>query len=607
MAVRKRAEIVVTAKTDQAAQEFQRLAASEEQASAKLAEFVAKARAANDAARFAGFDKGVESAKRLTPALATATMASTAATRGLIQFSQGAGTGGLAAGALKTGIMAASAAAGPLGMALAAAGIAAVDFASDQHSAAKATEETTIAMEKQRRVMALQREAAARSAREDAYRDRMNREYWADRQKEVDGRLEELKSIENSLAQHGRGKEMSAYIAREAEIRADNAAAMGRHEEAAEIRRAEELRKLTALGEKDRERATHKREQAKWSAEITNQLLMQKNLAGFTREGSDSREFKAELDASRDAVISKSFAEFRKQQMIDAASAEIRGQESMLEIKLQGIEREKAAGVDPWSLAQKEADAHLFALDARQHYIDQTLAGHERLIASEEVAAARRQVLHQRELQSIAATQRKRAEQRRAFEQIGNAVGRVHEGMAAAALRGAFSTGQSVKQSVRHFAAAEAQEMTITAATEGIRGLVALASYNYPKATQHFTNAGLAGAQAIALGSIYGVTAGNGHKPKTGSGLAPATGANFGLAPIGGDAGGGMSQRSGEIGKGPPISRQHASPPPSQGGPIRTGGSTTINFYSLTGPDSQQMIELRRALKRSERDDGDVN
>jgi hypothetical protein len=281
--------------------------------------------------------------------------------------------------------------------------------------------------------------------RELAYHDRVNREYWAGRQLEIDARSEELKAIENTLARHGRGKDMSAMMAREAEIRADNAAAMGRHEEAAQIRREEELRILRELGAEDQKRVSAKREEAKWSAEIINSMRMRKPL--IEREGSDSRDFAAEMREAKAGEVRKSFTEFRKQQQIDAMQAEIRGQESMLEIKLQGIERERAAGVDPWTLAQREADARLYALQAQQNYIDQTMVGQERLIANEEIAAQRRQILHEKELQHIAHVQRKRAEQRKQFEMIGNAVGRVHEGIAAAALRGAFAQGQSVKES----------------------------------------------------------------------------------------------------------------------------------------------------------------
>lgn len=613
MVVRKQAEIKVTAKTDQAAQQFAMLSASQDRAAESLNKYVEAARKQNDIDRLASFDKSVTQLQKreaVTRSLAMST--------GGLAEKLGLGAGAATAFgsaikqvetgqmSLKQGVMSVAAAFGPLGIAVGLAGSALVGFVQHQREAADAADEVTKALEKQRRALALEREDKARAAREEAYHIRVDKEFWSARQRAVDEYADELKGIENTLAQHGRGRDMSAYIAREAEIRAHSAETMGRYEEAAQIRREEELRLLGEIGEKDRQRGKQKREEARWSAEITNQIRMQHAL--ITREGSDSRDFAAEMRAAKAGEVRQSFVEHRKQQQIDAMSEEIRGQESMLEIKLQGIERERAAGVDPWSLAQQEADAKLFALEAHQRYVDETMVGQERLIASEQIAAQKRQVMHERDLQMIAAIQRRREQQRRAFEQIGGAIGRVHEGIAAAAIRGAFASGQSVKDSVRHFAAGEAAEMSITAATETIRGLVAIASYNFPKATQHFTNAGLAGAQAISLGALYGVTAGNGRSVHKGSGLAPATGANFGLAPSNGD-GGGMSSRSGSIGQGPPISRptSSATPPPRAGGPRRDGAAPVINIYSLTGPDSAQMTELRRALKHSERDDGDVN
>jgi len=290
--------------------------------------------------------------------------------------------------------------------------------------------------------------------------------------------------------------------------------------------------------------------------------------------------------------------------MIDLAAVEMRGQESMLEIKLADIERQKEAGVDPWTLAEVERDARMFALQAQEEYVSRTLQGQELLIAREEIASQRRGVVHAVEMQRAAADFAVREKQKQRMQVYGSALSNVYTGIAAAAIRGAFVQGQSVRDSVKSFAAGKAQEMAILGATEAIQALAAAAMYNFPKAAQHGINSGLALAQAGILGATYGVLSG-----RDGRGGGGNQGASFGPGSVGesgGGGGGGQSPRGGEIGKGPPISRPTpATPPPRADEPFR--GSPVINIYSMTGPDAAQMIQLRRALKNSERDDGEVN
>lgn len=427
-------------------------------------------------------------------------------------------------------------------------------------------------------------------------------------------RGEELKNIERELALLGDNakarKSVNDLLTKKAEITAYSLQLEGKIDEAEKVRFDEEIRQLRLLSESTNTRRSGIRGLTEAQREFNRELEKARGIQ-IQRDGSDSREFAAEMDLAKQQQIARGFAEFRRSQVVDAATAEQRKNQSLLEVKLQGFELERAAGVDPWSIAERETSARLAMLDAQRLYIDETLSGQDRLIAHEELAAERRGVLHSLELARIAKEQRAREIQRQRFAVVGNAVGAIHSGIAAAAIRGAFQQGQSAKQAVKHFASAKAQEMTIVGATELIQAGVAATMFNYPLAAQHLANSAAGFGQAAILGATYGALGGGRGGGGGGGGFG---GSAFGLGSTGGM--GGASGGTGEttqIGKGPPISRQYTTasvptPPPSSG-PLRTRGGPTIqaNFYSITGGDrDQQVKELRYLLARSEREEGNA-
>lgn len=221
----------------------------------------------------------------------------------------------------------------------------------------------------------------------------------------------------------------------------------------------------------------------------------------------------------------------------------------------------------------------------------------QRRAATEE----RENVLHQARLARIGIEIKQEQRKRAVMQQVGGAIVDVHARVASAAIAGAFQSGTSVKQMVRTSAAAAAQECFITAAVEQIKAIAAFASLNIPQGIAHETAAGLALAQGITFGAIYGVAGGGLGKV----GGARGSASQFGLGSSGGGApagGGGTTDRSAHIGEGPPISRPSIAPPGTQHAPRRSGGDTHLHIHSTLPPSESQMIDLRRSIARSKRE-----
>lgn len=331
------------------------------------------------------------------------------------------------------------------------------------------------------------------------------------------------------------------------------------------------------------------------------------------RENSDTREFG---QAARDAQMGAVVGAIRSQRQADADDAlamERTKIQSVLEIKLQGVEQMQAAGLDPYSLtgadpfiaAQREANARMEALAAEENYLRRVMSGRKLEIAQAEIDSKRRDVLHTKELARIASEQAKREKYRAQMQHIGKSVADVHAGVAMAAMQGAFASGESAKSAVKHFAAAKTQEMGILAATEGIQAIASAAMLNFAGAEAHGIAAGMAAGEAAVLGSIYAIA--TNENPFTGA-TGPSSG-KLGKDKPTTSADGGASGSS--IPGGPPISRpgQHSPdgpPMPPQGA---QGGGTVIyvtNQSLLPYDPAAQMLALRRALKRSEQNDGAV-
>lgn len=432
-------------------------------------------------------------------------------------------------------------------------------------------------------------------------------------------RKERLKDIERELALLGDDKKARATINgllhEKAEITAYQLELSGELEKAEKVRFEEEIREIKDLGDQSRATAGKMKGLTQAQREF-RAALMDAQRGQLKRDGSDSREFAGAMaDAQAGAQIDAIKAQRKTQLADDVAFLELKNQ-TLLDVKLKAIELEQAAGLDPWSLngtdpwiaAQREADARLFALEQQEAYIQQTLTGREKLIAQEELEGNRRDILATRELARIAKDQRERDKYRARMQVIGTAVSNVHTGIAEAAIRGAFASGEGAKAAVRHFAAAKAQEMLIVGATEIIQAGVAAAMWNFPLAAQHAGNSAAAFAQAGLLGITYGVASIGG----SGGGGAPSGGGGGGGGLSGGSGGGGSGV---SIGSGPPISRLGPAGTPTPAGPLpprAVGGATrstmiNVTISSVLPPNRDQMInDLRRLVKQAEQDEGEA-
>lgn len=423
-------------------------------------------------------------------------------------------------------------------------------------------------------------------------------------------RAERLKDIEREIAALGDSRKAQEHVntllAEKAEITAFQHELSGEQEKADKIRFDEELRQL-------RSEAEHTGATTKKVKELSQAWIEAYNaMVGgqLSRSGSDTREIAA---ATREAAIGRQIDAVRKMRRSDILQeAEDRraANDVALKIKLDALEAEQAAGVDyysmadrAWIAAQRERDAKLYALEEERRINAEVLSGRERMLAMEDAAAQRRQILHQAELARIAKEMRERERWRGRMEQVTTAVSRSHQGMATAIIGAAFSSSESVRGAVKHFAQSKAQEMTILAATEAIQAVASAALGNYPAAAQHGTAAGLAAAEAAGLGALYGGLSGGTVSVGKGGGFGSAFGPGSEEPATG-------SPRAGSVGQGPPVSRPSSAqplPPAPRGG---NGKTVIVNFtsQSLFPPDQHsQITALRRALAQAEREDGDVH
>lgn len=432
-------------------------------------------------------------------------------------------------------------------------------------------------------------------------------------------RKERLKDIERELALLGSNKKaidsVNRLLREKGEIEAHTFELAGETEKAEKARFDMELAELKNLGEAANATAGKVKGLTQAQRDF-RAALMDAQRGQLKRDGSDSRGFAAEMQAAQaGAQIDAIRAQNKTQLADDVAFLELKSQ-TLLDVKLKAIEREQAAGLDPWSFggidpwltAQREADARLYALEQQESYIAQTLTGRDKLIAQEEIDSHRRDILATRELARIAKDQRERDKYRARMQVIGTAVSNVHTGIAEAAIRGAFASGEGAKAAVRHFAAAKAQEMLIVGATEIIQAGVAAAMWNFPLAAQHAGNSAAAFAQAGLLGITYGVASIGG----SGGGGAPSGGGGGGGGLSGGSGGGGSGV---SIGSGPPISRLGPAGTPTPAGPLpprAVGGATrstmiNVTISSVLPPNRDQMInDLRRLVKQAEQDEGEA-
>lgn len=183
---------------------------------------------------------------------------------------------------------------GPWGVAVGLAAGALIGYASNARAAADETRKLERELGKQRS-RALDRELdekkelmARRSANAEANkaeRDRLK----------IMETANDLKEIENALAQHGRGKDTLALQKEETRIRAENLRIQGDAVGAAQAERDFELHTLEILGRKDKAR------KGKASGPMFKALSLENSAAGIMRDGSDTREFAGEMTLARAA------------------------------------------------------------------------------------------------------------------------------------------------------------------------------------------------------------------------------------------------------------------------------------------------------------------
>jgi hypothetical protein len=418
---------------------------------------------------------------------------------------------------------------------------------------------------------------------------------------------EELRDVERSLALLGDNvkarKSVNDLLAKKAELTALGLEMEGKLDEAEKVRFAEELRQLKELGASTHRAGGGVKRMSAEMREFNAELAKARNAALFKSplmERDTGAAFDAEMGEAKAGEVRKSFTEFRKQQQLDAMATEIRGQESMLEIKLQGLEREREMGVDPWSLAQREADARLHMLTVQQQYVDATLTGNERLLAGEQIAAQKRGVYHNLELQRIA-KERKIAEdqQRRKQQLMQLSTTMAGHGVELGNMITKAAGLSADKQQRIGDALAGGQLMTI-GTVEMVKAAAAYAGQNYLEGAMHTAASIMAFAKG---GMLLGQAGGGGGGRGGGGGGASA----FGMGTFGSGGGGGGTTQNRSLGEGPPISRVGVAPPPRRPSGPQRNEPTSIHFHSVFAPDAAQIMEARRAIKKSERDDGDVN
>lgn len=285
-------------------------------------------------------------------------------------------------------------------------------------------------------------------------------------------------------------------------------------------------------------------------------------------------------DPKEDTLAAQELAAAQRQIEIDAA----RAKEDDLAAELDRINREQAAQMDYAAFMERTATSELEMMEAKE---------------------SMRQAQHDAQLGRIAVEIKAEEKRKAKMQQIGGALSNVHGAVAAAAIRGAISSGESARGAVKHLAAAKAQEMLILGVTEQIQAIACFAMLNIPQGIAHQTAAGLAFGQAAIFGATYGVMAAGGSGGGSSRASVPSTGSSPSL--VGGDSGGNGGGSSGNaIPQGTPISRPAAAPPPiaMRGGPSRTTQINVTNYSVLPHDSTAQMLELRRMLAKSEREDG---
>lgn len=445
--------IEVEARTDVAVAQFEKLQSSTKKAREEVTKLesasaaqtrqmdINRARVENTNERYAAFDKAVKAANASTSASAAAFSKGGAAAQAFGTAIKQVETG---QASLRQGVMGVAAAFGPLGIAVGVAGSLLIGLAQDHIEAANAADQQRLALEKLHREEKQKAEEDRKAKFVEDLNNRLGREDMARRQREVDKSADTLRGLEDAFAQHGRGKDMLAFLEEEAKIRAANAQIMGDSAEASRIEREFELTRLGLLGDTlDKEKAVtaEKREQLK----LRHQEGTFANALGFTG-------FKGNV----------------------AGESEDRKFES--ERKLAEVSR---------VASQIQRD------------------GVENVEAAEKYRENARQERFEREIQRIKDEQSARDEAAESFMRGGEMVADTAAGIASAYLTSGDLSAKGFRKAVGQFTAAEAIRLGVVAIREGILGGVAASNpFTAALAPGHFAAAGQAAAGAAVLGGI---------------------------------------------------------------------------------------------------------
>lgn len=237
MALKKSVAIEVEARTEGAVQNIEKLATSTKRANEATASLDDRLKKFDKASNGVGLNL-----PKTTSAMGKADTAARTLAVGLEQSKSG--TLGMAQVATT-----AAAAFGPLGLAISVVGGSLLALADSQMKAATAADEHTEAIKRQKRIAKDKAEQDAREESSERYRQAQDKDYWDARHGEIEARREELEGIQDALAQFGSGKDMSAFLARKAEIEIANLRSLRDDEGAAAATRAEQLRVLAEKGD----------------------------------------------------------------------------------------------------------------------------------------------------------------------------------------------------------------------------------------------------------------------------------------------------------------------------------------------------------------------
>jgi len=452
------------------------------------------------------------------------------------------------------------------------------------------------------------------SAELAAAQEKQSKEAEEFRGLELEAVKESLKSITEEVAlAEARGdaeREILSLKVLQAETQADLLELEGKTKDATDKRFEAELNQTRLENLK-----TKKRGRGGGSQNLLDQLLrpgkMQKEARRADPQFSENRDAElqqlladAGLTAGGTAKISDSeWADLIQQAKERAQELEAAKADSRLQEKLRGIERERAEGVDAFTLIEKEEEAQLEHLEfLRQNTQD--------AIELERIRDQEEAVHHEARMKRLA---QEKAERQKLFDKIerGFQITGNSAVLAANLTTLAAEAGiRSEKRKAKIINATAGAIASVQAALEIARSIASFAMLNIPGGIAH-----AAAAAAFTTAAVQAFReAGSGGAPRHRSG-GGITGASFGGGSVGPSGGGTPTGSVGPSGGGDapsaPISMPSGPTAPdlglaqassaSRGGGAGGGNIVTVNFNGprLGRPSEQELLNLSRDMERA--------